>query len=271
VLQEREVSQGDWRRVMGRGLREEVEAFLRSEQKVEPGGGKMTKVLNSSRAKAGEDLAKYTGVQDEGYAMIYVDWEGARSYCEQLTQRERKAGRLPAGWKYALPTEAQWEYACRAGTREAVYGGDMKIVGEYNAPVLDRIAWYGGNSAVRYPGAGMYFRGNVVSSGGWKGMASAGGVCGPRMCGQKAANGWGLRDMIGNVWEWCGDWYGEYEAKEGGLTVDPRGPVQGVGRVVRGGCWHRSAAHCRAARRGKSAPGSRDLFMGFRPVLVPLP
>ncbi len=168
-----------------------------------------------------------------------------------------------------MPTEAQWEYACRAGSEEEVYGGKMSVVGKFNAPVLDRIAWYGGNSAVGYPGAGMYFRGTVISSAGWEGMAYAGGVCGPRKCGEKRGNSWGLKDMIGNVAEWCFDWVGAYEVKGGGPVVDPRGAVQGDTRVLRGGSWANGAVDCRSASRGGLDPANRFNFLGFRPALVP--
>ncbi len=268
-MQEMEVSQGDWKRVMGSGLRAEVEGFLRSEQEVNVGEGKMMKVRDYYGAKVGEDVGKYVGVEDEGYPMIYVDWEGANAYCEALTQKEREGGRIAVGWRYALPTEAQWEYASRAGSKEEVYGGKMSILGNNNAPVLDRIAWYGGNSAVGYPGAGIYFRGSVYSSAGWEGMAYAGGVCGPRKCGEKRGNSWGLKDMIGNVWEWCFDWYGEYEVKAGGGVVDPRGAVQGVTRVYRGGSWGYDAVHCRSAFRNGNIPASRSNGLGFRLALVP--
>ncbi len=263
------MSQGDWKRVMGSGLRAEVEGFLRSEQEVPVGQGKMMKLRDFYGAKVGEDVGKYVGVEDEGYPMIWVDWEGARAYCEMLTQKEREGGRIGAGWRYELPTEAQWEYACRAGSKEEVYGGKMSVFGKNNAPVLDRIAWYGGNSAVGYPGAGIYFRGSVVSSAEFEGMAYAGGVCGPRKCGEKRGNSWGLKDMIGNVNEWCFDWYGVYEVKGGGPVVDPRGAVQGDRRAFRGGSWLDVAVGCRSAIRGGSVPASRHFILGFRPALVP--
>ena len=267
-MQEREVSQGDWRRVMGTGLREEVEGFLRSEAQVDVGKGKVMTVREFYGAKVGEDAGRYVGVEDDEYPMIYVDWDGAHAYCRELTEKEQRAGRLGEGWKYELPTEAQWEYACRAGSKEAVYGGEMRILGKNNAPVLDRIAWYGGNSAVGYPGSGIYFRGDILSSASWPGMAYAGGVCGPRRCGVKAGNLWGLKDMMGNVLEWCGDWYDSYRCSLTAVVTDPDGPASGVRRVFRGGSWSSNAVECRSGYRSGFILGNRGNDLGFRPALI---
>jgi formylglycine-generating enzyme required for sulfatase activity len=255
---------------MGTGLRDEVEGFLRSETRaVDTGVGKMATVREFFGAKVGDDAGRYVGVENDEYPMIYVDWEGAQAYCRELTEKERRAGRLGEGWKYELPTEAQWEYACRSGSRGAVYAGEMKILGTYNAPILDRIAWYGGNSAVGYPGSGIFFKGKIVSSASWPQMAYAGGVSGPRMCGLKAGNGWGLKDMLGNVSEWCGDWYETYPANRNRLVQDPRGPASGSGRVLRGCSWFGQAAHCRAPVRMFGVAALRISDLGFRPALVP--
>jgi formylglycine-generating enzyme required for sulfatase activity len=267
-MQEREVSQGDWKRVMGGGLSVEAECFLRSEREVLVGGDKPMKLRDFFAANVGENVGRYLGIEDDDYPMIYVDWEGAKAYCEEITQKERLAGRLDSGWRYALPSEAQWEYACRAGSKDAVYSGMMSVLGKCNAPVLDRIAWYGGNSAVGYPGAGIYFRGGIISSAGWEGMAYVGGVCGPRRCGDKASNDWGLKDMIGNVFEWCSDWFGEYGGSARGPVIDPIGPHQGTAKIRRGGAWDFGALACRAGCRYVADPAFRGSDLGFRVILV---
>ena len=152
-----------------------------------------------------------------------VSWSEAVEYCRKLTDKQRTEGILPEGWEWRLPTEAEWEYAVRAGTTWARYGE------------LDTIAWHGGNSGSET---------HRVS--------------------QKAANAWGLYDMMGNVWEWCADWSGDYPT---GSVTDPTGPNSGSDRVNRGGSWYNFARNARSARRNGFVPGSRINNLGFRPAL----
>ncbi len=160
-----------------------------------------------------------------------VSWFDATNYCGKLTARERNAGRLPAGYVYRLPTEAEWEYACRAGTTTRFsYGDDL------NYTSLKDYAWYGGRGNSTHPVGG------------------------------KLPNAWGLYDMYGNVYEWCQDWYGTYP---GGSVVDPRGPNTGSFRGFRGGSWINSGAESRTAGRNNDSPGNGYAGLGFRPVLAP--
>ena len=159
-----------------------------------------------------------------------VSWSDAEAFCAKLTDRERKAGRLPAGHEYRLPTEAEWEYACRAGTQTAYsFGDDAGKLGDY--------AWYCDNSGTK-----------------------------THEVGQKKPNTWSLYDMHGNVWEWCLDWFGDYPA---GAVTDPVGPRTGSFRVRRGGSWYDFPWLCRAAylRRGY-APASSGYGLGFRVALA---
>ena len=149
--------------------------------------------------------------------MESVSWEDVQEFARRLNERELGSGNV-----YRLPTEAEWEYAARAGTTGARYGA------------LDEIAWYSDNS---------------------------GGMTHP--VGQKRANVWGLYDMLGNLWEWTADWYGEYPL---GSMTDPTGPNGGLGRVTRGGGWSSSARFVRSAYRETYAPGGRDYGIGFRLV-----
>jgi formylglycine-generating enzyme required for sulfatase activity len=146
-----------------------------------------------------------------------VSWEDAVEFCKRLSElpEEKKAGRV-----YRLPTEAEWEYACRAGSKTAFYFGDES----FN---LSGYAWHAANSDYQ-----------------------------THPVGEKKPNAWGLYDMHGNVWEWCSDRYGDYP--EGAVT-DPVGPEEGSIRVNRGGSWDRGAEDCRSAARGQ-LPESVDFF-----------
>ena len=167
------------------------------------------------------------------YPAVYVNWDDATSYCVKLTEREQKAGKIPSGWSYRLPSEAEWEYACRAGTRMAFSFGE-------DAEVLDQYAWF--NKKAGDVGANY-----------------------AHTVGQKKPNAWGLHDLQGNVWEWCGDWY---DAKLSGGR-DPQGPSGGSRRVYRGGSWLSSAWGCRSAYRGGFVPSIRNSSLGFRVALSP--
>ena len=161
-----------------------------------------------------------------------VSWEDATNFCAKLTERERQAGRLSAGQVYRLPTEAEWEYACRAGTTDRFSFGDDLELSE-----LGKYGWYNENSGQK-----------------------------THLVGEKAANPWGLHDMHGNVWEWCQDWKDTYP---GGSVTDPQGRALGSNRVMRGGSWNNYGRYCRSANRGISPPGIRYDNNGFRAVLAP--
>jgi formylglycine-generating enzyme required for sulfatase activity len=161
-----------------------------------------------------------------------ISWDEAVDFCKRLSEmpEEKKAGR-----KYRLPTEAEWEYACRAGTttpfhfgsqlngRQANCDGTLPYGTDTKGPDLEKTSPIG-----TYP-----------------------------------ANAWGLYDMHGNVWEWCSDWSGEYPT---GSVTDPIGPATGSLRVFRGGCWIKDAVLCRSAYRNGDVPPIRR-FLGFRVAL----
>jgi len=147
------------------------------------------------------------------FPAVGVTWYGASSYAKHYRKR--------------LPTEAEWEYACRAGNAgKWCFGDDAKSLGDH--------AWYDGNA-----GADMH---------------AAGG---------KSPNAWGLYDMHGNVWEWCSDWYDEEYYAES-PAKNPKGPSARKFRVLRGGSRLNSAARCRCANRGATDPGDKDGVIGFR-------
>ncbi len=162
------------------------------------------------------------------YAATHVSWEDAVEFCKKLSAKE--------GREYRLPTEAEWEYACRAGTETAYqFGDDASRLGDY--------AWYYDNA--------------------WDADEKYAHVVG-----RKQSNGFGLFDMHGNVWEWCTDWFdSDYYANS--PVDDPTGPASGSYRVYRGGCWFLNAWGCRSAYRCRNTPGIRSYYLGFRVALVP--
>jgi formylglycine-generating enzyme required for sulfatase activity len=178
-----------------------------------------------------------------------VSWDDCQRFFKRLNERLPQLG---AG----LSTEAQWEYACRGGMETATWLGNLEILGDNNAPLLDEIAWYGGNSGVRFDLE------NGVSSSDWPKKQYPHTRAGTREVGQKHPNPWGLYDMLGNVWEWCSDYWSD--AYPGGPRTDPKGPDDGAGRVFRGGSWRLHARLVRAAYRYWLHPGVRYRHLGFR-------
>jgi len=180
------------------------------------------------------------------------------SFADVQTFLNRLNERVP-GLNLVLPSEAQWEYACRAGTTEATYPGPLKIRGEHNAPVLDAIAWYRSNS-----GVGFELRSGFDSSG-WRAKLSPHERFGTRPVARKAPNPWVLCDMLGNVWEWCADhWHDSYRGApdDGSAWLDA--DEGAADRVIRGGSWSGSARDVRAACRGHAPPADRYDGLGFR-------
>jgi formylglycine-generating enzyme required for sulfatase activity len=157
-----------------------------------------------------------------GHPVYYVSYDAAVEFCEKLTMAEQQLGKIPPGFVYRLPTEAEWEYACRAGANES-FQGDSREIGE--------IAGYNGSITA----------------------------------GTKKANGFGLYDMQGNVWEWCGDYY---QSGYQGLTGSfPRGPATGQSRVFRGGSWMEEETAARPSARGYALPDFKHRTVGFRLAL----
>ena len=191
-----QVTQGQWRAVMD----------------TEPWKGWL---FTKAFARVGDDNA-----------VSYISWHEAMAFCEALSKKTRKSVRLP--------TEAEWEYACRAGTTTRFSYGDDPDYGN-----LGDYAWYDGNARrEKYA----------------------------HPVGLKKPNAWGLHDMHGNVWEWCSDRYADSYAGED--TRDPKGPSSGSSRVSHGGSWYSSPWYCRTARRYGHLPSYRLNYIGFRVVVA---
>lgn len=188
-----------------------------------------------------------------------VSWEEAMDFCRKLTEREHSAGRLPRGWKYTLPTEAQWEYACRAGTTTRFsFGNSDKELYRYGN-------FYDRSGDTKYDAA---FR----EKNGWKippDTSQDDGFVETAPVGRLRPNAWGLYDMHGNVWEWCLDYYNPRLAGgENPSRTTPGSGEYGSRRVIRGGGWSLDARDCRPANRGCYSPGYRSGDFGFRVALV---
>ena len=175
-----------------------------------------------------------------------VSWDDAVAYCVALTAKERNEGRLPAGFAYRLPTEAEWEYACRAGTTTAFHFGEAMRSGMANFNGLFEYPPCEGEIYSCYNPSGVY-------------------LGAPTKVENFAPNAWGLHDMHGNISEWCHDWFAEN--LPGGSVTDPLGPETGEIRIIKGGSWDENAWGCRSAFRFSIYPDARSNTIGFRVVI----
>ncbi len=180
----------------------------------------------------GEDLTK----EGEDYPATFVSWNDALDFCRKMTEQERQANRLSNDWEYTLPTEAQWERACRARTETRFsFGDDESKLGDY--------AWCGANAR-------------------WAGEEYAHRV------GKKKPNPWGLYDMHGNVWEWCRDVYTEKLPRGRDPVVKPDEKTEGSDRVLKGGSWRYIFADWGCGLRYGNKPVIRNALNGFRLALT---
>jgi len=184
--------------------------------------------VSEQRDMVNPDWAIYQEGAD--YPMYYVNYEECEAFCEKLNKMLYY--QLPEGYQFVIPTEAQWEYACRGGKRSSnyIYSGGNKI---------NRVAWWAGNSGSQ-----------------------------TRKVGLKSGNELGIYDMSGNVWEWCRDWFEDVYYSYSS-TTNPQGPLSGTERVIRGGSWNLAEWHSRATTRFADEPQIRSANLGFRIALQP--
>ena len=191
----------------------------------------------------GNNPSTLTG--DANLPVDSLDWIDASNYCALRTAQERATGLIPTNWVYRLPTESEWEYACRAGTTTA-------------------FCWPLGNALhsgqANFAGTNEYdsVNGTIINPSGINLQKIT-------VVGSYAPNNWGLYDMAGNVFEWCQDWSGAYPS---GSVVDPQGPDTGIARVMRGGSWGFGAVGCRSACRTSAKHSNGAIDAGCRVVLA---
>ena len=170
-----------------------------------------------------DNHSKFKG-QNNPVERVY--WDDTQRFIRTLNANEGHG-------RYRLPTEAEWEYAVRAGTTGSYFFGDITDEDEF---ILERYGWFGGNSNGR-----------------------------THAVGRKLPNPWGLYDVYGNVYEWVEDWHGDYSAES---VSDPKGPLSGSLRIIRGGIWSNPAEYCRSAFRNSYTPDNRAVaYIGFRLAL----
>jgi formylglycine-generating enzyme required for sulfatase activity len=176
----------------------------------------------------GNNPSELTG--DKNLPVDSVSWQDALAFVRKLETRDKK--------RYRLPTEAEWEYACRAGTTTPFHFGETLSAAQAN------------------------YNGNFTYGNGKPGISREKTV----PVGALPPNAWGLHEMHGNLWQWCQDWHGGYQA---GQVIDPQGPKTGKNRILRGGSWGSHPVFCRSANRNFSAPDARTEFYGFRVCFSP--
>jgi formylglycine-generating enzyme required for sulfatase activity len=236
-----EATQEQWEKLMGTNITQQLDLMNARAHWLAHNWDPWWERDEWSRAPRYREKYPWEAAFGEGpdYPMYYVNHLEATDFCIKLTEQERKAGRLPPGWEFRLPTSAQWEYACRAGTKTSTAFGDKLTSNQAN-----------------YDGT----------------MPDNGAAPGPKLrwmqpVGSYKPNGWGMYDMHGNAAEWCRDWFGN-KWPAGGLNPEVKyGEYE---RVVRGGSWRSPGLVCRSAYCTRSLWSTQDFETGFRVALVPL-
>jgi formylglycine-generating enzyme required for sulfatase activity len=249
-LGKHEVSRGQFRRFV------EATGYQTEAEKDGKGGGGYVAERKAFVLSAKQFSWRETGFpQTDAHPVVNVSWNDARAFCEWLSKQEGK--------EYRLPTEAEWEFCCRAGTRTRFHGGNddesLQRVGNV-ADLSLKSKWHYGdlpNKTYR----------ELISK--WFDVVTwDDGYPFTSPVGQYDGNAFGIHDMHGNVWEWCQDWYQKDYTKD--RLTDPQGPGSGEHRVFRGGSFSGVADSCRSAFRNINlGDGRLDYRVGFRVLRVP--
>jgi formylglycine-generating enzyme len=200
--------------------------------------------FGSNEATGTFDEGKYNWLepgfaQTDDHPVVCVTWNDTVEFCKWMGARDAR--------KYRLPTEAEWEYACRSGTKMHYWFGNTE------------------GDLVKYENVADATALQKFPDWNWT-ISGKDGFVFTAPVGSYKASSYGLRDMHGNVWEWCSDWYSKYSA---GPATDPRGPTEGTHRVRRGGSWGDRASDCRSASRNGTNPSHASGHLGFRVALTP--
>jgi formylglycine-generating enzyme required for sulfatase activity len=199
--------------------------------------GQYRRFRETHRSGSYDDIDGQCSLDGDEQPVVLVSWDDARAFAAWLTRSDPP--RI-----YLIPTEAQWEYAARAGSTTRYFCGDTE----------EELCHFANFSDRNVPGT-VY---RDVDDG--QSVSASAGAYPP--------NGWGLYNTLGNVWEWVEDWYGEYPS---GSVRDPRGPRRGTFRVMRGGSWRSAPRGLRSAQRGSGAPTNRHSQIGFRVAIAASP
>jgi formylglycine-generating enzyme required for sulfatase activity len=194
------------------------------------------------QALMGDNPSNFKGENSDNLPVENVSWDDVQGFIQKLNG-------LKDGYKYRLPSEAEWEYAARAGSKASYQQN------------LDGIAWTGNNSGLKELNSMDIWNSDRDN---YKKRLTANG-CQPRAVGQKKPNKWGLFDMQGNVWEWCSDWY-DADYYLSSPEENPQGPDNGSQKINRGGSWYSQIDRCQIFNRSKDAPNTRLYNLGFRLV-----
>lgn len=235
---ETEVTQKQWKAIMGRTVIDQAKRMLNDNTYYSFPGRFFNTTIRDYLGYSSDAISSkiVCGVGDD-YPIYFVTLYDCQTFCNECRK---------LGFNFQLPTEAQWEYACRAGSTTSLYNGEIDTTGQNNTPTLDSIAWYSANSK----NFGFLVSDDTPSA---------------HPVERKKTNAWGIYDMIGNVWEWCADRYQPYN--EQNSNTDPIG--RGGKPIIRGGAWFNDAKYCRSAYRGTMYfPAYCTKGVGFR-VIIP--